>query len=60
MGQLHQDSVELYKTLEEETGQAAGFHNTGNLQLATNRDRMDGYGFRGPGMATQFRESANG
>ena len=42
MGQLHQDSVELYKTLEEETGQAVGFHNTGNRQRAIKRERMDG------------------
>ncbi|MGO1118004.1 GcvT family protein [Rhodovibrionaceae bacterium A322] len=43
VGQLHQYSVELYKSLEEETGQAVGFHGTGNLRLATNRDRMDEY-----------------
>ncbi len=43
VGQLHQYSVELYKKLEAETGQAVGFHNTGNLRLATNRDRMDEY-----------------
>ena len=43
VGQLHQYSVELYKKLEAETGQAVGFHITGNLRLATNRDRMDEY-----------------
>lgn len=43
VGQLHQYSVELYKKLEEETGQAVGLHNTGNLRLATNRNRMDEY-----------------
>ena len=43
VGQLHQYSVELYKTLEEETGQAVGLHPTGNLRLACNRDRMDEY-----------------
>ena len=43
VGQLHQYSVELYKTLEEETGQAVGFHPTGNLRLANNRERMDEY-----------------
>ena len=43
VGQLHQYSVELYKTLEEETGQDVGFHVNGNLRLATNRDRMDEY-----------------
>ena len=43
VGQLHQYSVELYKTLEEETGQAVGLHPVGNLRLAGNRDRMDEY-----------------
>ena len=43
VGQLHQYSVELYKTLEAETGQAVGFHMTGNLRLAANRNRMDEY-----------------
>ncbi len=43
VGQLHQYSVELYKRLEAETGQAVSFHNTGNLRLARNRDRMDEY-----------------
>ena len=43
VGQLHQYSVELYKTLESETGQDVGFHVNGNLRLATTRDRMDEY-----------------
>ena len=43
VGQLHQYSVELYKTLEEETGQAVGLHVNGNLRLARNRERMDEY-----------------
>ncbi len=43
VGQLHQYSVELYKTLEAETGQAVGLHVNGNLRLARNRDRMDEY-----------------
>ncbi len=43
VGQLHKYSVELYKQLPEETGQEVGFHPTGNLRLATNRDRMDEY-----------------
>ena len=43
VGQLHRYSVELYKTLEEETGQDVGLHVNGNLRLATNRDRMDEY-----------------
>ena len=43
IGQLHQYTVELYKGLEAETGQAVGFHGNGNLRLARNRDRMDEY-----------------
>ncbi|MDF1792207.1 MAG: FAD-dependent oxidoreductase [Thalassobaculaceae bacterium] len=43
VGQLHQYSVELYKTLQAETGQDVSFHGVGNLRLATNRDRMDEY-----------------
>ncbi len=43
VGQLHQYSVELYKKLEAETGQAVSFHQNGNLRLACNRDRMDEY-----------------
>ncbi len=43
VGQIHKYSVDLYKGLEAETGQAVGFHPTGNLRLATTRDRMDEY-----------------
>ncbi|RDD60818.1 GcvT family protein [Ferruginivarius sediminum] len=43
VGQLHQYSVELYKNLEEETGQNVSFHVNGNLRLAATRDRMDEY-----------------
>jgi len=43
VGQLHKYSVDLYKTLEEETGQDVSFHVTGNLRLATNAERMDEY-----------------
>ncbi|MCH9000381.1 MAG: FAD-dependent oxidoreductase [Proteobacteria bacterium] len=43
VGQIHKYSVELYKTLEAETGQPVGFSVVGNLRLATNRDRMDEY-----------------
>jgi dimethylglycine dehydrogenase len=43
VGQLHKYSVDLYKRLPEETGQEVGFHVTGNLRLATSRDRMDEY-----------------
>jgi len=43
VGQLHQYSVELYKKLEEETGQDVSFHVVGNLRLARNQNRMDEY-----------------
>jgi dimethylglycine dehydrogenase len=43
VGQLHKYSVNLYKTLEEETGQPVGFAQVGNLRLAMNDDRMDEY-----------------
>ena len=43
VGQIHKYSVELYKGLEQETGQAVGFAQVGNLRLAMNDDRMDEY-----------------
>ncbi|HXY95396.1 MAG TPA: FAD-dependent oxidoreductase, partial [Steroidobacteraceae bacterium] len=43
VGQLHKYSVDLYKKLPAETGQDVSFHVTGNLRLATHRDRMDEY-----------------
>ncbi len=43
VGQVHKYSVELYKGLEEETGQPVGFKQVGNLRLAMNSDRMDEY-----------------
>ncbi len=43
VGQLHKYSVDLYKRLPAETGQDVSFHVTGNLRLATCKDRMDEY-----------------
>ena len=43
VGQLHKYSVDLYKRLPAETGQEVSFHVTGNLRLATCRERMDEY-----------------
>ena len=43
VGQIHKYSVNLYQQLEEETGQAVGFSQVGNLRLAMNQDRMDEY-----------------
>ena len=43
VGQLHKYSVDLYKRLPQETGQDVSFHVTGNLRLATCKERMDEY-----------------
>ena len=43
VGQIHKYSVELYRTLEQETGQNVGLRLVGNIRLAMNRDRMDEY-----------------
>ena len=43
VGQVHKYSVNLYRGLEEETGQPVGFKQVGNLRLAMNDDRMDEY-----------------
>ncbi|MGI9236274.1 MAG: GcvT family protein [Woeseiaceae bacterium] len=43
VGQIHKYSVNLYGTLEGETGQAVGFSKVGNIRLAMNQDRMDEY-----------------
>lgn len=41
MSRVHQYSVALYQTLEQETGQPVGFHKTGSVRLANVPDRMD-------------------
>ena len=43
VGQIHKSSVELYRTLEAETGQDVGLRLVGNIRLAMHRDRMDEY-----------------
>ncbi|GGB88484.1 dimethylglycine dehydrogenase [Novosphingobium endophyticum] len=43
VGKLHQYSVELYPSLEEETELNVGFSNVTNIRLATSPDRMDEY-----------------
>lgn len=43
VGKLHQYSVGLYPSLEEETGLNVGFSQVTNIRLATTRDRMDEY-----------------
>jgi len=43
LGQLHKYAVDLYKKLEEETGQNVGFSVVSNIRLASTKDRMDEY-----------------
>ena len=43
VGQIHKQSVALYKTLEEETGQNVGFSVCSNIRLARTKDRWDEY-----------------
>src|SRR5919201_7124850 len=43
VGQIHRYSVNLYKSLEEETGQPVGFRKVSNIRLARTRDRWDEY-----------------
>ena len=40
---IHDHSIKLYKTLEEETGLDPGFYVVGNLRMAQTRERMDEY-----------------
>lgn len=41
MAKVHSYGIGLYKTLEEESGQATGWHGCGSLRLATNREEVD-------------------
>jgi dimethylglycine dehydrogenase len=43
IGRINKYSVDFYQTLEAETGQSVSFHKTGNLRIASSRDRMDEY-----------------
>ena len=43
VGQIHKYSVQLYKTLEAETGQHVGFKQVSNVRLARTKDRWDEY-----------------
>jgi dimethylglycine dehydrogenase len=43
VGQIHKYSVNLYKTLEAETGQQVGFKIVSNIRLARTLDRWDEY-----------------
>jgi dimethylglycine dehydrogenase len=41
LAKIHYQGAELYKLLEEETGQATGWHGCGAIRLATNQDEVD-------------------
>ncbi len=43
VGQLHKYAVDLYKTLEKETGQNVGFSVVSNIRLASTKERMEEY-----------------
>ena len=43
VGQLHKYALELYRTLEAETGLNPGLSQVSNIRLADNQDRMDEY-----------------
>uniref|UniRef100_A0A8C5B0L4 Dimethylglycine dehydrogenase n=1 Tax=Gadus morhua TaxID=8049 RepID=A0A8C5B0L4_GADMO len=38
---VHYNSIKLYETLEEETGQAVGFHQPGSIRIASTAVRVD-------------------
>ena len=42
-GRIIKNTIELYETLEQETGQAVGWHKCGQLRLAATKDRLDEY-----------------
>ncbi len=42
-GRLIAKTIEIYEGLEEETGQAIGWHKCGQLRIAESADRMDEY-----------------
>jgi dimethylglycine dehydrogenase len=43
--QVNKKSIEIYKDLEKETGQPAGWHTTGSIRTADNPGRMDELGY---------------
>ncbi len=43
--QVNMKSIEIYKQLEKETGQPAGWHTTGSIRTADNPGRMDELGY---------------
>ena len=53
MMKLLRDSVDLYETLEAETGQAVDLHRCGSIRLADSQDRLDEFEHR-KGIADQL------
>ena len=43
--QVNMKSIELYQSLEEETGQSVGWHTTGSIRTADNPGRMEELGY---------------
>jgi dimethylglycine dehydrogenase len=43
LGRLIAKSIEIYESLEGETGQSVGWHKCGQLRVANSRERMDEY-----------------
>ncbi|XP_059500806.1 dimethylglycine dehydrogenase, mitochondrial isoform X2 [Stegostoma tigrinum] len=43
---IHYYSIKLYETLEEETGQAVGFHQPGSVRIATTPTRVDEFHYQ--------------
>ena len=41
LAKIHLHSTNLYKSLEKETGQATGFHETGSLRLAYKKEDLE-------------------
>ena len=41
MAKVHNDTIELYKTIEEETGMHSGWHGCGAVRLARNDNEVD-------------------
>ncbi|XP_043562825.1 dimethylglycine dehydrogenase, mitochondrial isoform X1 [Chiloscyllium plagiosum] len=43
---IHHYSIKLYEALEEETGQAVGFHQPGSIRIATTPTRVDEFHYQ--------------
>ena len=43
--QVNMKSIEIFKELEKDTGQNTGWHTTGSIRTADNKDRMDELGY---------------